>query len=586
MGSSPRRNRACAVALAACLLAGGARAQHARLATSPGDGGVTVDVDAYGAFGYQTYGNGQGGVGDALYDPVGAVGPSSTTWQAGVYLRMPPSSTFLSIGTIGATPRTGSLPDPGFDFQDGTTARSTFLHAGLDWELEQSVQDLVVGPRRVGTMLVQRYVIFNSSAATIAFDLVRYYEGDLYLGLGAGVPDGGGRLVVGAEEVLFETDLAGEPAATTNLVGITACGGVAPARGRYEVNAWSAFPGRIHADLPLGDVVFNDGPDADEFVDAGLDYDVGLALANQFSLGPGQVASYVTTTVFGQLPPEDVSQGCAFLTRAVADAGPDQVACPGALVTLDGTGSADGDIVPGGLAETWTWDLDVTTDTSGNGVPDDDADATGSVVSRTFPPGTTVVKLAYTDEDGDSATDLVTITIEDGLPPFVDCPAEILADATSWAGGPASPVATAIDDCDAAPVLRNDRTGGGADASDDYPCGATRVTFTATDATGHEGSCTTTVRIVPGSTSFAVGAALRVSKRADDGALLDWSLVGAVPPEVPFSVLRGELREAPTAIAPTGANLAATAWADPEPGGPLVFFNVRSVRCDGSLSPD
>ena len=68
---------------------------------------------------------------------------------------------------------------------------------------------------RVGTLLLQEYRITNNAPATITFDMVRYYEGDLYLGLGAGVPDGGGRLLVGPEELLFETDMAGEPAATT-----------------------------------------------------------------------------------------------------------------------------------------------------------------------------------------------------------------------------------------------------------------------------------------------------------------------------------------------------------------------------------
>lgn len=568
------------------LLPGSALAQFARLSTSAGDGGVAIDLDAYGAFGYRTYNNGAGGPGDAIYDPVGAVGPSSTSWQSAVYFRLPGSSTFMTIGTVGPGTPTGNLPDPGFIAQTATVADSAFTFRGMDWRLRQSVSDLIVTGRREGTELLQEYVITNGSAATITFDLVRYYEGDLFLGLGAGVPDGGGRLVVGNEELVFETDMAGEPAQTTNLIGITACGGTTPARGRYEVNVWPAFPNRISADLPLGDVVYNDGIDPDEFVDAGLDYDVGIALANQFSLAPGQSALYVTTTVFGSLPPDNVSQGCAVRAQAVADAGPDQTACPGAAVTLDGSASFDADIVPGGGTVTWTWDLDVTVDSDGNGIPDDDVDATGPVVSSTFPVGTTTAQLTYTDDDGDVDTDTLTITVKDIVAPVVTCPAEVVVPATSTLGASVSPSATATDDCEPSPRIDNDRTPGGADATDDYPCGLTLVTFTALDAVGNPGTCSTLVRVVPDATAQVVGPALRVTKLADGRPVLDWSLVGSVPPELRFAVLRGELRAAPTAVAPGAGSLAVTSWTDDVRGGPLVFFDVRTVLCDGSLSAD
>ena len=562
------------------------RAQQARLATTPGDGSVAVDVDAYGAFGYRSFGLGSGGVGDAMYDPVGAVGPSSTSWQSAVFMRLPPTSTFLTIGSVGQAAPTGGLPDPGFTFQDGTIATSAFTHAGLDWELTQSVQDLVVGGSRAGSMLVQEYVIRNPGPAALSFDLVRYYEGDLYLGLGAGVPDGGGRLVVGSEELLFQTDQAGEPATTTNLIGITACGGVEPARGRYEVNAWPAFPNRISADMPLGDVVYNDGIDPDEFVDAGLDYDVGIALDNEFTIAVGGAALYVTTTVFGSLPPAGVSTGCAIRGTALADGGADLQACPGEPVTLDGSASFDGDSASGGFPLTWEWDLDVAMDSSGNGVPDDDVDGTGATLTVTFPVGTTVVRLTFTDDDGDVDTDLVTIVVEDTTPPVITCPAGIDVPAVSYAGGPASLSASATDDCDAAPVLVNDRTTGGADASDDYPCGATLVTFTATDASGSTATCQTTVRVVPPLVDRPVGPALRVTKRADGRPVLDWSLTGASPPELRFTVLRGEARRPPIDIPPSANATTATTWTDTDGTGPVEFYDVRTALCDGTLSRD
>ena len=54
----------------------------------------------------------------------------------------------------------------------------------------------------------------------------------------------------------------------------------------------------------LDNIVTLDGPDADNFIDAGNGYDVSLALRNPFTLGGGESTVYFTTTVFGTLPPE------------------------------------------------------------------------------------------------------------------------------------------------------------------------------------------------------------------------------------------------------------------------------------------
>ena len=46
-------------------------------------------------------------------------------------------------------------------------------------------------------------------------------------------------------------------------------------------------------------------------------------------------------------------------------------------------------------------------------------------------------------------------------------------------------------------AVGNDRTAGGRDATDDYPCGMTRVTFTATDDAGNLASCESLVVVEP-----------------------------------------------------------------------------------------
>jgi hypothetical protein len=331
---TPRRSHpAAAAATLLVALLGPSRAPALTLRNSPGDGQVSVEVDGYGSFGYETEGI---GTGDAMYDPVGAVGPSSTTWESAVYFRRPKSGTsrFLTTGEVGTAGASGHLPDVAFTLTESARATSTFTYAGLQFDLEQRLEDAHDAGTRTGTFLVQTYSITNPGVAPVSFDLVRYYEGDLYLG-GAGVPDGGGHLVVDGTEFVFETDVAGEPAASTNFIGITAAGGTTPATGRYEVGQWSSsggFPGRIAADMPLGDVVFGDGADADEFVDAGHDYDVGIALANVFALAPGERVTYVTTTLFGTGAPSQVVGPPVATTTTVPTGTPTTTTLPPAEV--------------------------------------------------------------------------------------------------------------------------------------------------------------------------------------------------------------------------------------------------------------
>lgn len=293
------------------------------LGTGAGDGQVVIDIDPYGSFGYEAAGS---GTGDATYDPVGAVGPSSTTWESAVYFRQTGSSRFLTTGLVGTTGESGQLPDVGFGASDATTATSAFTYAGLQFALEQRVEDAFDGGVRVGSVLTQTYTITNPGGTPEVFDLVRYYEGDLALG-GAGVPDGGGHIFFGSTEYVFQTDVAGQPADSTNFVGITAVGGTIPTSGRFEVGLWPGFPARIAADMPLADAVHNDGPDADEFVDAGMAFDAGIALANHFDLGAGQQAVYVTTTRFGTGAPVDV--GVPTTTTTVATPATTTTTLPG-----------------------------------------------------------------------------------------------------------------------------------------------------------------------------------------------------------------------------------------------------------------
>ncbi len=80
----------------------------------------------------------------------------------------------------------------------------------------------------------------------------------------------------------------------------------------------------------------------------------------------------------------------------------------GALVQLDGTASRDAE----GDIGRYEWDLDLSVDSSGDGDPGNDLDATGPTPVAWFPIGQTDVSLVVVDGDGlTSAPDETTVTV-------------------------------------------------------------------------------------------------------------------------------------------------------------------------------
>lgn len=104
--------------------------------------------------------------------------------------------------------------------------------------------------------------------------------------------------------------------------------------------------------------------------------------------------------------------------------------------------------------------------------------------------------MRVTDSEGESDTTQVLVTVADTTPPVLACPAAVTAECTGSTGTQVSLVASASDACSpGSPVIGNDRTGGGADASGPYPLGTSPVGFTATDPAGNTASCGAAVTV-------------------------------------------------------------------------------------------
>jgi hypothetical protein len=104
------------------------------------------------------------------------------------------------------------------------------------------------------------------------------------------------------------------------------------------------------------------------------------------------------------------------------------------------------------------------------------------------------VTLTYRDDDGQTDTDVVVITLGDTQAPVLTCPVNATAPGDPVTGSAfVNVLAAIVDNCDPNPFVTNDRTAGGRDASDTYPCGTTLVTFTARDAAGNTTTCVTNV---------------------------------------------------------------------------------------------
>ncbi len=266
----------------------------ATIRTSAGDGELIVSVDQFGRFG-----SASGVGGDALYDPLGGIASAGTTY-----------SSYVALGIIAADGSTAARTvlepvassDEGFTNVNITTANSGFTIRGLQFQLNQLVQDARnTEQNRTGGRLDQTYTVTNTTSQTISFELVRYVDGDL--SFDNNIDDGGGRIVQNGQEILFETDRGGTGQTDTTFFGITATGGTIPTTNRFEIDTFNTLDTNILAGSILRDRIIQGDANSDLFVDPGAEYDITLGLRNTFSLAPGASSIYTTTTRFGSGEP-------------------------------------------------------------------------------------------------------------------------------------------------------------------------------------------------------------------------------------------------------------------------------------------
>jgi len=82
--------------------------------------------------------------------------------------------------------------------------------------------------------------------------------------------------------------------------------------------------------------------------------------------------------------------------------------------------------------------------------------------------------------------------VVDDTPPTITCPADMTMGATNPDGVVVTFTATATDACDPNPTVTCTPPSGST-----FPIGTTAVSCTATDASGHQASCSFTVRVTP-----------------------------------------------------------------------------------------
>jgi Putative Ig domain/Lipase (class 3) len=280
-----------------------------QLNTTTGDGSILLDVNGFGSFGktpsagFSFFGSSPDGVTDAIYDPVGDLIASQTTYRSQIAIKINDETSRSFFDDLDNQAEiTNAITLNSGTAQSNTTSVNSFTAKGLNFKLTQKVSDIfqAQGQPRSGSNLSQTYEITNPGNVSVSLELVRYFDGDLEFD--DTLFDAGGRFIRNGQEVLFETD-SGETAQTsTTFIGITTTERPsASSVGRYEVGKYDTVRDDVLNGYILNGLVSGDS-NGNGFIDQGP-YDVASAFSNKYTINPGQTVTYVTNTTFGQGAP-------------------------------------------------------------------------------------------------------------------------------------------------------------------------------------------------------------------------------------------------------------------------------------------
>lgn len=178
----------------------------------------------------------------------------------------------------------------------------------------------------------------------------------------------------------------------------------------------------------------------------------------------------VTYTATDQAGNETI---CSFIVTVEDNIAPEITLQPGNLIVSANDNACEATV---------TWDAITAEDNCSNSV---------GIVSNfnsgdLFPLGETTVDITATDDSGNQTLSSFTVTVEDNTAPAVlSCPTDIRVSTTDNCDAIANwTVPTFSDNCDANPVITSTHNSG-----DVFLLGTTVVTYTATDSTGNQSTC-------------------------------------------------------------------------------------------------
>jgi uncharacterized repeat protein (TIGR01451 family) len=174
------------------------------------------------------------------------------------------------------------------------------------------------------------------------------------------------------------------------------------------------------------------------------------------------------------------------VTFTVNDTTAPVITCPGNVTANTDAGTCSATVNPGTATATDNCGSPTVTGTRSD----------GQALNAPYPKGTTTIAWKATDAAGNHSECAQTVTVADHENPSITCPANITTNEQPGTCAahvnPGTP--TASDNC-GSPTVSGSRSDG-RPLSDTYPLGTTTITWTATDSSGNQSSCTQTITVV------------------------------------------------------------------------------------------